>query len=49
LRQHAADAGRRAKAATSADERKLLEEIQTRLNNLAEIEDRRGRPGKKDA
>jgi hypothetical protein len=37
LRKRAEEAGRRAKEATSAEERILLEEIQTRLNELARI------------
>jgi hypothetical protein len=40
LRKHAEDAGRRAAQADSAAERILLQEIQTRLNELAQIEDR---------
>jgi hypothetical protein len=40
LRKLAEDAGRRAAQADSAAERILLQEIQTRLNELAQIEDR---------
>ena len=40
LRNRAKEAGLRAKEAKSAEERILLEEIQTRLNELAQIEDR---------
>jgi hypothetical protein len=40
LRKHAEDAGRRAALADSAAERILLQEIQARLNELAQIEDR---------
>lgn len=47
LRKRAADAGRRAAQAKSAEERLLLQEIETRLNELAQIEDRLEQAGKK--
>jgi hypothetical protein len=47
LRQRAAEAGRRAAQAKSAEERLLLQEIQNRLNELAQIEDRLEQFGKK--
>jgi hypothetical protein len=47
LRQRAAEAGRRAAQATSTEERLLLQEIQNRLNELAQIEDRLEQFGKK--
>jgi hypothetical protein len=47
LRKRAADAGRRAAQAKSAEERLLLQEIETRLNELAQIEDRLEQLGKK--
>jgi hypothetical protein len=46
LRQRAADAGRRAAQAKSTEERLLLQEIQNRLNELAQIEDRLQHAGK---
>ena len=47
LRQRAREAGRRARAATSEEERALLERIELGLNELAEIEARLERPGRK--
>jgi hypothetical protein len=49
LRKRAEDAGRRAAQAESAEERILLQEIQTRLNELAQIEDRLERARKTKA
>ena len=48
LRKRAEEAGRRAAEAKSTEERILLEEIQTRLNELAQIEDRLDRLAKKE-
>jgi hypothetical protein len=48
LRKIAEEAGRRAKEAKSTEERILLEQIQTRLNELAQIEDRLERAGNKN-